>query len=261
MLKFIGITVGALSIFLFMWQSGIAGLSAANDTNQGAELVSDTELASEQVLDLTESFNEISLKRTSDGIPSSTTGVNLVGEVATESTLEFEPEDSPVTRMIAELARLSGTTNIEQSAFVAAVNDLKAEWSPRYRKAIDDYEKLTHRVRRVENTAQKYFELQLELTEQINNPNLRATAAQNDAEEYDQFEIWRVASNAMLNQLNETFKDLHDMNIVIDKLNLSANFSVLYDGFESLTLSISQLHEDLDRFREKSDHIARTFGR
>ena len=244
-----------------MWQSGIAGLSAANDTNEGAELVADTELASEQVLDVTDSFDELSLKQPSDSAPSSTTDANSVNNGATGVTLEVEPEDSPVTKMIMELALLSEATDIEQSAFVGAVNDLKAEWSPRYRNAIADYEKLTHRVRRVEKTAQKYFELQRELTGRINDPNLRVTAAQNDAEEYDQFEIWRVASNAMLNQLDETVKDLHDMNVVVEKLNLSANFSVVYDGFESLTLSISQLHEDLDRFREKSDHIARTFGR
>ena len=201
--------------------------------------------------DLTGSLGDLSLKDQSKQV------------AATNRTSDVESrivEDTPVSRAIAELAALTEAEVRDQSAYLTAVGELKAEWTPRYNLATDDYTKLTFRIQTVKDTAVRYFDLQRELTSQINDRNLRTAAAKNDANELRQYELWREASDKLLERLDGIVKDLNDMNIVIDKLHLSANFSLIYDGFETLTISIIQLHDDLEVFWEKSEQITTTFG-
>ena len=50
------------------------------------------------------------------------------------------------------------------------------------------------------------------------------------------------------------------MNIIIAKLELSANFAVLYQDFQELPASILSLHSEIGRFRLESRRISQTFG-
>ena len=261
MLKLVGVVIGAASVLLFASQAGIAGLHSPDGENVGAKLAAVTELASEQVGDVTDSLGDVSAAKSRTFDPRDADRVIPAGSAVPQSISNSELyEQTPVGEALARLAALDLPGSEDQAAYIAAVNDLQSEWRPRYETAKGDHARLLHRIALVEDTAASYFQRQGELTARIHDPDLRAGAAAGDAKELRKFEDWRGASTELVARVDAIVRDLDDMDIVIEKLNLSANFSALHTSFESLTLSITGLQRDLKGFRTKSDEIARTFG-
>ena len=50
------------------------------------------------------------------------------------------------------------------------------------------------------------------------------------------------------------------MNVIITKQSLSAHFAALYQDFHEIPPAITQLHQELQKFRAESDRIQQTFG-
>ena len=50
------------------------------------------------------------------------------------------------------------------------------------------------------------------------------------------------------------------MNIIITKLELSANFAALYQDFQELPASMLSLHSEIGHFQQESRRISQTFG-
>ncbi|MXX93745.1 MAG: hypothetical protein F4Y63_09925 [Chloroflexi bacterium] len=261
MLKVAAVLVGAVFVLLFASQTGLTGLNSTDDYNVGSELATATELVSEQVGDVADSLGDVSTVKTVE----TSTPVDLLDIASgptSERTIEKVEvyERTPVGMALARLASLDSPGRRDPEAFISAVNDLQSEWDPRYETAKSDHGRLLHRLASVEETAAQYFLRQAELTARIHDPDLRADAAAGDAAEYRDYEEWLRASRDLKARVDEIVRDIDDMDVIIKKLNLSANFSALHTSFESLTLSITGLHRDLEGFRLKSDEIARTFS-
>ena len=71
---------------------------------------------------------------------------------------------------------------------------------------------------------------------------------------------WRAQAHSTLARARLIKQDLDDLNVVITKLELSANFAALYQDFQELPTSLLTLHAEIDRFREESEVINQTFG-
>lgn len=240
--------------YLFVTQSGIVGA----DSNQDAtRLASSTNLASEQAQDVSDSFFDLSgqssvVRSEND----SEEPENATGENGTSEPVVIGTSDPAVSEALARLSRLSDAEERSESEYILAVNELQSEWRPRYNRAIADYEKLAYRIDYVKEAASDYFQLQKDLTERIRDPQLRSEVALRDANEKHQFDVWERGSNEMLGKVSTIVDDIEDMNVIIDKLTLAANFAIIFDNFGSLSTSIVQLHDEIALFKARSDSIA-----
>ena len=71
---------------------------------------------------------------------------------------------------------------------------------------------------------------------------------------------WRAQAHSTLARARLIKQDLDDLNVLITKLELSANFAALYQDFQELPTSLLTLHAEIDKFREESEMINQTFG-
>ena len=226
--------------------------------NQAEKLVEAAGLANHQAGDLGDSYHRI--------VPITDEEGNFVAQQVPEadddpyeqyaSAAEHEVRDA--INFLNELLDETGTP--PQSAYLAAVNQLQAAWSPRYERAARDYKVLAHRVHHTEKMAANYFTHQAKLTLAIANADTRERADANDELERDAYLSWRDQAARTLTQAALIKQDLDDMNIVIVKLQLSANFATLYEDFQELPQSMMTLHADIAEFQRQSDEITATFG-
>ena len=147
-----------------------------------------------------------------------------------------------------------------QTEYIAAVTQLRQAWQPRYEKAAADYKVFAYRIHHTEKMAQEYFEIQSRLTRSINDPEQRNRAAANDLLEREIYLDWRDQANRTLAQARLIKRDLDDMNVIVTKQVLSANFASLYRDFQEMPQSMLTLHAEIAEFRRRSDHITATFG-
>ena len=50
------------------------------------------------------------------------------------------------------------------------------------------------------------------------------------------------------------------MNISITKLEISATFATVYEGFHSMPVALTALNDELFRFEQETDRIYEVFG-
>lgn len=226
--------------------------------NQAEKLVEAASLTNKQAGDLGDSYNRIAPITDEHGnfVTPEVEGSELDPYEHYASTAEHEVQDA--IKFLNEL--LDETGPPPQSAYLAAVNELQAAWSPRYERAVQDYKVLAHRIHHTEKMADKYFQHQSELTRSITNSDTRSQAEENDNRERDAYLAWRGQAASTLSKAKLIKQDLDDMNIVIVKLQLSANFASLYEDFQELPQSMMALHADIAEFRRQSDEITATFG-
>ena len=150
---------------------------------------------------------------------------------------------------------------IPQTEYLAAVQSLKAAWQPRYDKAVADYKVFAERLHTAEEMSGEYFEVQAGLMAQITNPQQRRNAELQDFR--GTRSVLELASAGPFHAGSSSadqagFAD--DLNVLITKLELSANFAALYQDFQELPTSLLTLHAEIDKFREESEMINQTFG-
>ena len=226
--------------------------------NRAEKLVEAATLTNRQAGDLGDSYNRIAPITDENG--------NFVGPQVEENELDpYENYASTAEHEVQEAIQflnelLDETGPPPQSEYLVAVNTLQAAWSPRYERAVKDYKVLAHRIHHTEKMADKYFQHQSDLTQSISNADTRAQAAENDNMERDAYLEWRGQAASTLSKAKLIKQDLDDMNIVIVKLQLSANFASLYEDFQELPQSMMELHADIAEFRRQSDEITATFG-
>ena len=106
----------------------------------------------------------------------------------------------------------------------------------------------------------EYLEIQQRLTQSIINPDTKERFERRDAIEQRVVLDWINQANDVLAQARAIKANLDDMNISITKLELSATFSSVYEGFLRMPIAITMLNEELGRFQEESERIYQTFG-
>ena len=235
---------------------------AFKSDNEAEKLVEATDKTNNQAGDLGNSYTRI--------VPVT----NEEGEPATpEQQQEAEPTPDPrydqytsdseheVRDAIIFLNKLTTEAGpVPQTEYLTAVNQLQAAWAPRYAKAAQDYKVFAYRIHHAEKMAEEYFEVQSRLTSHITSPEVRARAESNDLLEREAYLEWRSQAFKTLSRARLIKQDLDDMNVIITKQVLSANFAALYQDFQELPQSMVELHADIAEFQKQSQEINATFG-
>ena len=106
----------------------------------------------------------------------------------------------------------------------------------------------------------EYLEIQQRLTDNIQDPERRFRHQERDILEQDMVLNWINQANGVLSQARAIKADLDDMNVEITKLELSATFAAVYEGFMRMPIAITLLNEELHRFEIETDRIYANFG-
>ena len=143
---------------------------------------------------------------------------------------------------------------------IVVIENLRDLWASRYHQAQEEHRRLDYRIEHAERAARLYFKAQGELTRQIKNPEDRARAIRSDKDEREVYNRWRDQAHRTRSQADRIMDELHDMDIIITKQLLSANFAAVYHDFLELPIAISELHRDLEQFRARSEEIGAVFA-
>lgn len=239
-----------------------AATHLSTSANEAEKLVYAAELSNNQAGDLSSSYTAIIPTIDADGDPISpqqqaeirpTLGPQYQ-EFASQSEHEVQAAMDYLNRLLDE------TGPPPQTAYINAVNRLHQAWQPRYDKAAADYKVFAYRIHHTEKMAKEYFETQASLTQAIADPEKRRRAAANDFLEREAYLDWREQATTTLAHARLIKQDLDDMNVIITKQVLSANFAALYENFQEMPRSMLTLHAEIAEFQRRSDQITATFG-
>ena len=285
MIKYGMAVVGVLLVMGILWPvvSGVLG----KKPNEATRLVEATERTNNKAESLNRSFTDVippAPVRETSIPPSLVPGAQAPGTQATEaagtSSTDSGPQDpnqeGPVPTPTPDpyahpsehavrdamefLNRLQTEMEPTQTEYIQAVEQLQRAWTPRYKRANDEFKRFARRIDHSDAMAQEYFLVQQNLTVLISSPKDRRRAEVIDGTEREVYLDWRDQAFKTLGQAKLIMLDLHDMNIIITKQSLSAHFAALYEEFQTIPPAITMLHEELARFREESEKIQQTFG-
>ena len=282
MIKYGMAIAGVFLLIGIIWP--LASSLMGKKPNEATRLVEATEHTNNKADSLDRSFTDIippapASRGLAPGPPSPSMGGGATPEETTgtgNQAGEPEPQDGPAATPTPDpyahpsehavrdamefLNRLQTEMEPTQTEYIQAVEQLQRAWTPRYKRANDEFKRFARRIDHSDAMAQEYFQVQQDLTAQIASPKDRRRAEAIDASEREVYLDWRDQAFKTLGQAKLIMLDLHDMNIIITKQSLSAHFAALYEEFQEIPPEITMLHEELARFREESNKIQETFG-
>ena len=260
----LGGIVVSIIVFAFANSGCLTGfLDGGNSDNLGlkvAEASSDASAQAEKLISVFDSVNPHSDTLRAAGGNSDASPVPSDGVSGNNSEIAGS-SDTAVKDAYNWMVYYATQTGVDsQSNFIAAAESLKEEWEPRYKSARAEYNKLNEQVEASKNTAEEYFTVQKGLTDQIQDPSLKAQYQASDQMEKAVFTKWAEQADRTVLKAYEIMQDLEDMDVIIAKTNLSAHFATLNLSTQTLPTSMLALHEELDHFRQASQEINATFG-
>ena len=175
-------------------------------------------------------------------------------------TPELTPGEHAVADAMAFLNEVHLEFNPGSTEYIRAVELLKGAWQPRYLRAVQEFDRFDQRVTHAEQMAYDYLEIQQRLTDNIQNPERRFRHEERDILEQTLVLDWLNQAKGVLSQARAIKADLDDMNLEITKLELSATFAAVYEGFLRMPIAITLLNRELARFETETDRIYATFG-
>ena len=194
------------------------------------------------------------IQHTSEQVEVVTRSADAVAELLDETSPEASPE--AVSSTAGTQTSVGAQTLSSDAVYVQRLVELKGQWEPRYTTAIEDIERLEHRFSTATDRLEEYFARQSELTQDINDPGLRAQLQQRDSEERAAYGRWIANGSELLAEILGMRKDLDDMNTVILKQELTVTMLNEYGAMREIPASVKTLYESLSDFRQQSDQLA-----
>ena len=226
-------TVAVLAIaYIVLFQGG--GNAVADKGIRAAEGLQMTSLQAED------------MSRTADEVS------GLIEGASVHPALSPDLETNPTTR-----AELAGVSEGPGAWYVQRLEVLVERWGLEYAAATGEIDRFEHRFRTSEDRLREYFDEQTELTERVNDPNLRAELQRRDEEERAAYRRWTTEGRRLLNRALAVRSELDDMDIVIRKQQLTVGMLSQYTRESSIPSSAASLHKSLREFRVQSDALAR----
>ena len=189
-------------------------------------------------------------------------------DASEDSDLSEEPTPAPsltssehaVKDALELLSRVQSELEPGNAEYVNAVNLLKATWDPRYNHAVDEYRRFRQRLEHASDMSEEYIEVRQRLTSNISDSGVRERLRLVDAQERALIVEWLTQAGEILAQAEDIKRNLDDMNIRIAKLELSATFASVYEGFSEMPLALTTLNTELDRFEQETERIYQVFS-
>ena len=185
---------------------------------------------------------------------------NPEGTPIAEPGPQLTPGEHAVADAMAFLNQVQTEFNPGSTEYIRAVELLKGAWAPRYARATEEFKRFEDRVQHAESMGYEYLELQQRLTQSIQSHERRYTHEERDILEQELVLDWVNQANGVLSQARAIKADLDDMNLEITKLELSATFAAVYEGFLRMPIAITLLNTELARFQIETERIYANFG-
>ena len=242
MLKFAMLLAAMVAIVGVAWPLGSAIVSGG-ETNEATRLVDAADRTQHKAGTLSQSYNDVipppispfSALAEGDGSPSQDAR-DAGDEEEPTPTIPYTltPAEHAVQDAMEFLNRAQQELEPGSTEYLRAVNELKSVWDPRYARAVDEFRRFKYRVEYARDMTNDYLETQENLTRNINNPEVRARMQGVDSLERQLLIEWMGQAGEVLAQAEAIKRNLDDMNIRITKLELSATFASVYEGFHSM---------------------------
>ena len=187
------------------------------------------------------------IQHTSEQVEVVTRSADAVAELLDETSPDVSAE--PISSADSTRTNVGTQAQASDTVYVQRLGDLKGRWEPRYTAAIEDIERLEHRFSTAADRLEEYFAKQSELTQEINDSNLRAQLQQRDNEERAAYGRWMANGTTLLAEVQAMRQDLDDMNTVILKQELTVNMLSEYGAMREIPASVKALYESLGVFR------------
>lgn len=260
------IVIGIIAAVAVFAITNMSSLNFGGSDNAGLKVAEATNSASAQAGKLIGVFDAVNPHSVPVNPPQTTSGAapNTASDASPNTGGSIPEIVSPADTAVKDAynwmvyyATESGVDS--QHKYIEAANTLKEEWSPRYKSARVEYNKLSHHVEFSKKTAEEYFAIQRGLTDQIQNPESRAKSREADQMEIEVYQKWAEQADKTVLMAYKIMQDLEDMDVIIAKTNLSAHFAALNSSAQTLPASMTALHEELNYFRQASQDINATF--
>ena len=276
MTRYILLLAGIVAIVGVIWPLGSAAVSGGG--NEATRLVEAADRTQAKAESLTHSYNDVipphisrfsvlsggGNNRPADSPSGSEDSPPENGEDREEPTPTIPFTLTPAEHAVKDAMELLNQAQEElqpgSTEYLRAVNQLKAVWDPRYSAAVEEFRRFKYRVEHAGAMSADYLEAQETLTRNISNPELRASMQEIDALERELLIDWMGQARSVLAQAEAIKANLDDMNIRITKLELSATFASVYEGFHSLPVALTTLNDELARFEQETGRIYDVFG-
>ena len=187
----------------------------SDNHDEGKDLAAATGATMRQASDVGNSFGSL--------IPASAEAATAVDSNASAQDGLEPPDasDDPVEagddvqhEVAAALAALAsvdtGEGDVATDERVAAIENLRSTWSPRYRQAEEEHRRLAYRIEHAERAATQYFSVQTELTGYIKNSEERRRAEASDRAEMEVYRQWQAQAHQTMNQADRIMESIHD---------------------------------------------------
>ena len=274
MLRFALLVAAMIATIGVAWPLGTAVFTDGGD-NEATRLVEAADRTQSKAETLSDSYSQVipppvSLFSALAGGGSGQPASDAQAEDAQAEGDEDQPTPTPAATLtpaehavqdaLELLNRAQQELEPGSTAYIEAVNQLKSVWDPRYARAAEEFKRFKYRVEYAEEMGADYLETQATLTRNISNAEVRARMEQVDALEREQLVRWMGQARAVLAQAQAIMTNLDDMNIRITKLELSATFASVYEGFHRMPVALTALHDELAVFEQETDRIYEVFG-
>ena len=152
----------------------------------------------------------------------------------------------------------ANTSQTESQPTTSAITDidmLLGRWEPLYEDAKLAYIKLEAAIDNAKASAAGYFTAQQALTERITDPEARGRAREDDERDLALYRKWEMQADSALAKAQTIGTQLDDMDAILRKLELRADFVFDTSSFQETLAAISELNAELSDFRAASDTI------
>lgn len=260
--KSISILAGTLALLI----GGIWGCFAVmGEDNEAERLTHAVEETQKKAEALQQSFNSLSMggpQIESNRIVPGILAAPLFPQTPSTPTPTIEPatqsirRDRTVQEAWEQVERIESEGSAGTQEHKDAVSHLKDSWTERYENAIRDFESFEEQLSVNHQLAESYIQVQENLTDKIQNSQLREAAMNNDQEQRQWITEYQLQAGVVLLEARTIKVRLDDMTIILEKTALTVALPrEIRTGVIGLPQSLSSLNSEIDLFKKQTDMI------
>ena len=138
---------------------------------------------------------------------------------------------------------------------ITSLDNLLIEWKPRYEAATRSYTRFDASITNAKSRAEQYFAQQQAITDEVQDPTTRARLQEEDEADMVLYLEWKAQADSALKEASRFMIQLDDMDAILRKMELRADFVFDSTAFTEVPAAISELNQQLFEFQVASENI------
>ena len=143
-------------------------------------------------------------------------------------------------------------------AVITNLDELLIEWRPRYEAATRAHARFDASIANAKSRAEEYFAQQQAITDGIRDPTNQAKVRLEDEADMALYRQWELRADSALKEANKFMIGLDDMDAILRKMELRADFVFDATAFTEVPAAITELNQQLFDFQVASENIKLT---